>query len=227
MLIDDIKQEIKSMKQLDSIESAAQDAERRQKNDADFTSLVLAFTSSVEKIKEAQNALVFKLTDETIQYLNDGVNGLENVISSMVVDESALNEVKQHITKKVNPALSKEWKTFHKTKTMGLSGKLSSIGSLVSDKNKIDTIRTNINNGSEWAGLLLKDDGIHTRLELLKDGIDQVNQLEYNLNLSDEIKDFLVKVTSGKARATDVNENIINWIIKENLIEKFVINFKN
>lgn len=49
MLIDDIKQEIKSMKQLDSIESAAQDAERRQKNDADFTSLVLAFTSSVEK----------------------------------------------------------------------------------------------------------------------------------------------------------------------------------
>ena len=145
----------------------------------------------------------------------------------MVVDESALNEVKQHITKKVNPALSKEWKTFHKTKTMGLSGKLSSIGSLVSDKNKIDTIRTNINNGSEWAGLLLKDDGIHTRLELLKDGIDQVNQLEYNLNLSDEIKDFLVKVTSGKARATDVNENIINWIIKENLIEKFVINFKN
>lgn len=123
MLIDDIKQEIKSMKQLDSIESAAQDAERRQKNDADFTSLVLAFTASVEKIKEAKNVLVFKLTDETIQYLNDAVNGLENVISSMVVDESALNEVKQHITKKVNPALSKEWKAFHKTKTMGLSGK--------------------------------------------------------------------------------------------------------
>ena len=110
---------------------------------------------------------------------------------------------------------------------MGVSGKLSSIGSLVSDKNKIDTIRTNINNGSEWAGLLLKGDSVHTRLELLKDGIDQVNQLEQNLNLSEEIKDFLVKVTSGKARVTDVNENIINWIIKENLIEKFVINFKN
>ena len=170
---------------------------------------------------------MFKLTDETIQYLNDGVNGLENVIRSMVVDESVLNEVKQHITKKVNPALSKEWKAFYKTKTMGVSGKLSSIGSLVSDKNKIDTIRTNINNGSEWAGLLLKGDSVHTRLELLKDGIDQVNQLEQNLNLSEEIKDFLVKVTSGKARVTDVNENIINWIIKENLIEKFVINFKN
>ena len=41
MLIDDIKQEIKRMRKLDSMESAAQDAERRQKNDADFTSLVL------------------------------------------------------------------------------------------------------------------------------------------------------------------------------------------
>ena len=97
----------------------------------------------------------------------------------------------------------------------------------MSDKNKIDAIRANINNGSEWDGLLLRDDGVHTRLELLKDGIDQVNQLEQSLNLSEEIKDFLVKVTSGKARVTDVNENIINWIIKEKLIEKFVINFKN
>ena len=43
MLIDDIKQGIKSMKQLDSIESAAQDAERRQKNDADFTIFSLFF----------------------------------------------------------------------------------------------------------------------------------------------------------------------------------------
>lgn len=31
MLIDDIKQEIKRMRKLDSMESAAQDAERRQK----------------------------------------------------------------------------------------------------------------------------------------------------------------------------------------------------
>ena len=51
MLINDIKQEIKSMKQLHAIEAAAQDAKRRQKNNADFTSLVLAFTASVEKIK--------------------------------------------------------------------------------------------------------------------------------------------------------------------------------
>ena len=227
MLIDDIKQEIKSMRKLDSMESAAQDAERRQKNDADFTSLVLSFTASMEIIKEAKNVFVFKLTDDTIQYLNDSVNGLENIINSMVVDESALKEMKQHITKKVNPALSKEWKAFHKIKTSGMSGKLSSIGSLMSDKNKIDAIRANINNGSEWDGLLLRDDGVHTRLELLKDGIDQVNQLEQSLNLSEEIKDFLVKVTSGKARVTDVNKNIINWIIKEKLIEKFVINFKN
>ena len=49
MLIDDIKQEIKRMRKLDSMESAAQDAERRQKNDADFTSLVLSFTASMER----------------------------------------------------------------------------------------------------------------------------------------------------------------------------------
>lgn len=227
MLIDEIKNEIKNMKQLDSIESAAQNAERGKKNDADFNSLVLEFTASVEKIKEAKNVFAFELTDETINQLNENVNGLENVISSLVVDEAALNEVKQNIKKKLNPTLSKEWKEFYKTKTSGLSGKLSSIGGLVLDKNKINIIRTNISNGSEWNELMLKDDHVHTRLELLKDGIDQVNQLEQNLNLSEEIKDFLANVTNGKARATDINENIISWIVKENLIEKFVIHFKN
>ena len=73
----------------------------------------------------------------------------------------------------------------------------------------------------------MKDDGVHTRLELLSEGIAQVNQLEQGLNLSDEIKDFIIKVSTGKARLTDVDSNIINWIVKENLTEKFVITFMN
>lgn len=227
MLIDDIQKEIKIMKQLDSIESAAQDAERRQKNDMDYSALVLTFTASMEKIKEAKNMLLFELSDESIQYLDDSVKGLENVIGSMVVDEEVLKKVKQDITKKVNPILSKEWKAFYKTKTTGLYGKLASMDSLVSDKNQIDTIRTNLTRGNEWSGLLLKDDGVHTRLELLKDGIKQVSQLEQNLNLSDEVKEFVVKVTNGKARITDITNNIIDWIIKENMVDKFAVSFKS
>lgn len=227
MLTDDIKKTIKSLKQLDTIESAAHDAEKKQKNDAEYSSLVIDFATSMGKLSQASKQLEFKLSEETLQYVEETIEKLENVIVSCVVDESELTAAKQHFNRKVTPNLSKEWKDFHQKKTAGLSAKLSSMGGLVKDRTQIAIIKSNINNGNEWAGLLLKDDGIHTRLELLCKGISQVDQLEQNLNLSDEIKEFIVKVTSGKARITDVTPSIVDWIVKENLVEKFIVNFKN
>ncbi|WP_138304126.1 hypothetical protein [Agathobacter rectalis] len=227
MLTDEIKKTIKSLKQLDTIESAVQDAEKKQKNDIDFSSLVIDFTTSMAKLSAANKQLEFKLSDETMQYVEESIEKLESVISASVVDEAELVTAKQHISRKVNPNLAKEWKNFHQKKTAGLSAKLSSMGGLVQDPNQIVTIKSNINNGNDWNKLSLKDDGVHTRLELLCEGIDQVDQLEQGLNLSDDIKDFVVKVTSGKAKITDINQKIIDWIVDEDLVEKFVINFKN
>ena len=227
MLTDEIKKTIKSLKKLDTIESAAQDAEKKQKNDTDYSSLVIDFTTSMAKLSAANKQLEFKLSEETLQSVEESIEKLESVIAAGVVDETELATTKQHITRKVNPNLTKEWKTFHQKRTAGLSAKLSSMGGLVQDPNQIGTIKSNINNGNDWVGLSIKDDGVHTRLELLCDGISQVDQLEQGLNLSEEIKDFVVKVTSGKARIIDVNQKIIDWIVDENLVEKFVINFKN
>lgn len=227
MLTDDIRKTIKDLKKLDTIESAAQNAEKQVKNDNDFSTLVIDFTTSALKIAEASKQLGFKLTDETLQNMEEGIQKIEDVIASSVVDEVELVSAKQHINKKVNPNLAKEWKDFHKKKTAGLAAKLSSMGGLVQDPNQIGIIKQHLNNGSEWTGLSLKDDGVHTRLELLAEGISEVDQLEHGLNLSEEIKDFVVKVTSGRAKVTDLNQNIIDWIINEGLTDKFVISFKS
>ena len=227
MLIDDIKKTIKDLKKLDTIESAARDAEKRVKNDNDFSAVVFAFTTSALKVSEASKQLGFKLSAETLQSIEEGIQKMEAVISSSVVDEVELTNTKQHINKKVISNLSKEWKDFYVKKTAGLSAKLSSMGGLVQDPYQIVAIRKNLNNGSDWSGLLLKDDGIHTRLDLLTEGIRGVDQLEHGLNLSEEIKDFVVKVTSGKAKVTDLTPDIIDWMVKENLTDKFTINFKN
>jgi len=227
MLTDEIRNTVKNMKKLDTVESAVQDAEKKAKNDSDYSTLVSEFTISVLKLSEASKQLGFKLSQKTLESMEEGIRKIEEVISSGVVDEVELASTKQHISKKVNPGLSKEGKDFHKKKPAGLSAKLSSMGGLVQDPNQIDDIKQNIKNGSDWLELSLKDDGVHTRLDLLTQGISQVDQLEHGLNLSDEIKEFIVRVTSGKARVTDLNQTIIDWIIKEKLTEKFVISFKN
>ena len=227
MLTDEIRKTVKSMKKLDTVESAVQNAEKKAKNDSDYSNMVSEFTISTLKLSEANKQLGFKLSQETLESIEEGIHKIEDVISSGVVDEVDLVSTKQHITKKVNPSLSKEWKEFHKKKTAGLSAKLSSIAGLVKDSNQIDTIKKNISNGSDWTGLSLKDDGSQSRLDLLTQGIFQIDQLEHNLNLRDEIKVFIDRVTNGKAKVTDLNQTILDWIIKENLTEKFIISFKN
>lgn len=227
MLTDDIKKTIKQLKQLDALESAVQDAEKKAKNDSDFSSLVEDFSVSMGKLSFASKELEYSLTDETLQLIDEAIEKLENLISAGVVDEEELVTTKQHINRKVNPGLSKEWKVFHQKKTSGVDGKLATISSLIPDKDKIISIRKNITNGNDWTGLSLKDDGLNTRIQLLKNSINEVDQIEENLNLSDEIKNFVVLVTRGSAKVTDLNSTVIDWIKKENLEEKFIVSFKN
>jgi len=226
MLTDEIKKSIKQLKQLDVLESAVQDAEKKAKNDSDYATLVTDFTTSMSKLYIANKTLNYELSDETLQFTEATIEKLESVISAGAVDKEELSAAKQHVNRKVTPNLSKEWKTFHQKKTSGISGKLATIGSLVQDQDRIVQIKTNISNGSDWDGLSLADVGTYTRFDLLKSSIDEVDEIEESLNLSDEIRDFVVLVTRGKAKISDLNENIIKWIKDEKLDEKFIVDFK-
>ena len=227
MLIDDLQKTIKQLKQLDVLETAIQDAEKKAQNDSTYSVLVSDFWVSMKKMSYAIKELGFSPADESIQLATDIIEKLESIISTGVVDEEILMTTRLQINRKLTPGLTKEWKTFHQKKTTNVVAKMETIGSLVQDQNKIVSIQTNISNASDWAGLSLKDNGADSRLELLKRGIEEIDQIEENLNLSDEVKNFVVAVTRGKAKATDITPNIIDWISKSNLQDKFVINFKN
>lgn len=226
MLTDDIEKSIKRLEQLYKIELAERDAERKGKNDEEFSNIVEDCLHLSEKILFATNELDFALTNEMLQLLSDVPENLENVISAGVVDKDELNMAKKNVNKKIIPGLKKEWKVFYEKKVSGVFDKLSTIDSLVSDKDKISTIETNISNGKDWDTLLVKDSGVNARIELLKNGITEVDEIEESLDLSDEIKDFIISVTRGRAKVTDINDSIVEWIKRENLEGKFAIKFR-
>ena len=226
MLTDEIEKSIKQLKQLTNWENAVQNSEKKAKNDSDYASLVTDFTTSMSKLSIANKTLGYELSNETLQYVEETSQKLDSVINAGVINEDELSAAKQHINKKVNSNLSKEWKIFHQTKTSGVLGKLETIGSLVQNQDKIVQIKTDISNGNDWNGLFLADYGTHTRLSLLKDSIDELDHIEGSLKLSDEIRGFLVLVTKGKAKVSDLNETIIKWIKGTSLDEKFMVNFK-
>ena len=129
------------------------------------------------------------------------------------------------ITKKVKPALTKEWNTFYQGKTKGIGNKLSTISNLVHDKERISRIREGIVNASNWSSIIEKDASEQTTCSKFKQAIYDVDHLEDELNLNDSIKAFVTKVMKGTARLTDVDEDILDWINSENLQDMFVVCF--
>lgn len=226
MLSDNLTKSIKKMKQLDIIENAVLDAEKKVKNDSDYRAVVSDFYNTVRKLTQAVNTLDYAITAETVQYLEESIENMKGIVSAGVVDAESLSSVRQYINRKLNPSLSKEWKAYYQKKISGSLSKLNTLGHLATDAETTASIRTNITNGGEWTGLSLSDDGVNSRLSLFKSAIDKIDELEESLNLSEEIKEFIVKITSRKARVSDVNDTIIDWIKKENLEDRFVINFK-
>ena len=227
MLMDSLSRSINKMKQMVVVENAALDAEKKAKNDEDYKTAVLDFSNTINKLHQAVKTMDYTVTGEAVQYLEECMDKLNEAVTAGVVDADNLSSARQQINRKVNPSLAKEWRAYHQKKTKNSISKLDTLGNLVDSPDMIASLRTNISNGSEWAGLSLSDDGTHTRLSLLKASIDKIDELEENLNLSDEIKDFIVKVTNRKARVSDVSESVIDWVKKENLEDRFVISFKS
>ncbi|MCM1187983.1 MAG: hypothetical protein NC541_01650 [bacterium] len=225
MLLANLNRSVKKMKQMAILENAALDAEKKAKNDTDYKTVVGDFSNTVYKLQQTVSVFDYAVSRETVQNLEECIDKLDNIVSSGVVDAEALSGARQQI-RKINSNLTKEWREYYRKKTQSSISKLNTLGNLVSDKEIISALRENISNGGEWSGLSLSDDGIHTRLALFKSAIERIDELEESLNLSDEIKGFIVKVTLGKARVTDVTPAIIEWIKKESLDDKFVISFR-
>ena len=227
MLMDSLSKSIKDMKQMVIIENAAHDAEKKAKNDSDYRTVVDDFSKTVNKLHQTVKTMDYMITSETVQCLEESLNKLSEAVTAGVVDADTLSSARQQINRKLNPNLTKEWKAFHQKKTKVSISKLDTLGNLAGSPDLVAAIRADISIGYEWTGLSLSDDGTHTRLSLLKAAIDRIDELEENLNLSDEIKAFIVKVTNKKARLSDVSPSILEWIKIESLDDKFVINFKS
>ena len=226
MLLDDLNSTEKRLSQLDKKETAIQDAEKKARNDSDYSVLASGLYESMRKLKYSHEELGYTISDDTFQLLDDSLLKLQETIDAGVVDEGILSTTKQLINRRLNPALSREWKDFHSKETNNLFGKLATVGSLAPDKSHIDAIKENISDTDDWSTLSDKVNASTTRIMRLKYCIDEVDKIEEELNLNDDIKQFISLVTRGKAKITDLNDEIISWIKKENLEDKFTIRFR-
>ena len=130
MLLDDLSSTVKRLSQLDKKESAIQNAAKKAQNDSEFSLLTSDYYDCMQKLKYAHDELGYVLSNDSYDLLSDSLTKLEDTIDAGVVDEELLRVTKQQINKKLNQALSKEWREFHSKKTNSVVGKLETVGNI-------------------------------------------------------------------------------------------------
>ena len=83
MLLDSLSQSIKKMEQMDVVENAALDAEKKAKNEADYRTVVEDFFNTVSKVRQAVDTMGYTITVETVQSMEDCMEKLDGFVTEI------------------------------------------------------------------------------------------------------------------------------------------------
>ena len=218
MLLDDIQKSIADMNEMQQLEQAAKDSQKQDNVDRLFAAAVNENHNIVVSISEAQKKLAFSPSEELRRQIRKMLLVLFECIGTGLVHEDKAKGLSSSI-KKLKDSINDEWKSFYGELADRRTSKLTTVQSITPDKIKTGLVITKIKNG---ATLNYGDNG---NLRLFAEGIKEADVILERLGLTDEILDFLDKVSEGRATILDFTETIKKWIIDENLSTKFMIHF--
>ena len=214
------------MKDVQRLRDQAQNQAQQENYFKNLNELVGELYINLQKIKMASSSVGFSISSDMHDSLNEAFETIQKSYEGDYIDEDLLKQARLILKNKTVNNLSKEWTEYYKRITKNINGTLNNIGDLIADKNKLVIIRQNINNGAQWSALGLTDVNQQDRLTNLKNALDEASDIIANLNLKDDITFFLRKVSKKEADIDDLSEEIVEWIKKENLTDRFTIVFK-
>ena len=144
---------------------------------------------------------------------------LHSCIDTGLVQENQAKGLSSSI-KAIKDTISGEWKIFYGEIADKRIRTLNTVQSITPDRIKTGYVINKIKNGSTI------DYGDSRNLKMLSDGIKEADAILESLELTDEILQFLDKVSAGRATLLDYTDSVKKWISEENLNMKFSIRFK-
>ena len=213
------------LKQLQKKESAFHNFERKKANDQDFMSLVQETHTAMCTLKHAHEELGYTLPKNALEFIRNTLTQLTALKEEGIVDRTQLSSVQQQVKRNIHMQLKTLWQEFHSKKTQQICSKIDMIGGLVQDQTHLRTIQAHLQDSRDWGALSQCDRPGITKLQQFHTYISEIDNLENHLNLNDEVRQFINLVTHGKARISDLHENVLNWIKKNDLDSKFVIRY--
>ena len=218
MLLEDIQISIDDMNDIQQLEQAAKDSKNQERLDNSFAAAVNENHKVVASVDRARSYLQFtpsrELKSQILRILTDSMDS----ISTGTVQDSKIRFLNGQ-TKALKESVGTEWAMFYAGIANRRINTLTTVQNITPDSVKTGYAIKKMKNGS----VINYSDT--SNLRLMAEGVREADIILGSMGLTDEILQFLNKVSSGEATILDLTDSIIQWIKDEKLTGKFVIGY--
>ena len=220
MIIDQLMENCDHAEQLADRKKAEANVEEQKQLENDFINQFNLFMNNIELLYAMNNMIEIKLDDKVIKELEDMAEQGKRVYEEGFIGGESQVTVK---IKKMNYEISmlgKKWRSNYKNSTLinNLVQMLQLIEPTQESKQRVKNLVKNLRTIDE-----LTSNATITQVSNASDAYNEAEKLIQQMDLDENIKSFLKKVSEKIATLSDINPEVMEWLQKYNLKDKMKI----
>ena len=221
MLVDLLDQSIIAMKEIYELEKSSNDVQKQEKNDNIFSNVISENHLMVNAVTNSMSQLGFVISQETRGRVIGLLKSSSDAVSRGLIQESTANYLQKEVFA-IKKAILQEWSDYYHRVADQKINMLQTVKGIATEREKVDYASNKIKLGASW-------DFKQDNLDKMEKGLQEADEIINSLGFGEdgaEILAFLKKVASGKASVHDLTQDILNWLMENNMTSKLAISFR-
>ena len=207
----------KNIKQFSFNMQEAKKSAEQKKIDDKFSEVIESIRSCVQQVQLAVNHSNFKFTKEIKENLKNILDESKYIIEQQQVSSSKIASLQKEI-KVIQTNLENEWNEYFTEETSSID-EILKLAQNISNLD-INKIRSSIKSAESWS-----ENNDINKIETFMKSLDEAKNIINKLELNEDILIFLKKMINYSATVSDLSEEVLAWLKKEELEKRIKISF--
>ncbi|MGF0145270.1 hypothetical protein [Sharpea azabuensis] len=211
-----INKQVITLKMINSKVEEKNNFEKQKNTNKETKRIVNQLSGLIDALYDANQILDFTVDEKMFDELFKTNRDLLDTINTTQIDENVVINCRNSINS-ITKEIKEQWQFFYSKKTTDMLKTLRFLKNF--NKQNIGALEQQFAEAKNWTG------NKETVL-LLKESMEQANDIIDNLNMNETVTDFFKKMNNGTATLVDLNEEVLAWIDEKNVKYKIKLKFE-
>lgn len=211
-----INKQVITLKMINSKVEEKNNFEKQKNTNKETKRIVNQLSGLIDALYDANQILDFTVDEKMFDELFKTNRDLLDTINTTQIDENVVINCRNSINS-ITKEIKEQWQFFYSKKTTDMLKTLRFLRNF--NKQNIGALEQQFAEAKNWTG------NKETVL-LLKESMEQANDIIDNLNMNENVTDFFKKMNNGTATLVDLNEEVLAWIDEKNVKYKIKLKFE-